>query len=152
MAEIRTIVKEGDPILHQQAQVVRRFNDSLHRLLDDMMETMHQAEGCGLAAPQVGISKRVIVVDDGEHPPMEMVNPVIVRHSGAVEAVEYCLSVPDRGGKVIRAQQITVEYQDRNGNPCQAEYSDFYARIFQHEIDHLDGKLFTDVMIEEVRD
>lgn len=152
MAEIREIITEEDPLLHQDAAEVHRFNSSLHTLLDDMKATMYQANGVGLAAPQVGISKRVIVVDDGENGFIEMVNPVITHREGAAEATEYCLSVPDRGGRVIRATKIKVEAQDRFGNPFSVRASGLLARIFQHEIDHLDGKLFTDVMIAEVRD
>lgn len=152
MAEIREIITEEDPLLHQEAMEVRRFNNVLHTLLDDMKVTMYKANGVGLAAPQVGISKRIIVVDDGENGFFEMVNPVITQRSGSDEAVEYCLSVPDRGGRVIRSTKVKVQAQDRFGNPFQVSASGLLARILQHEIDHLEGKLFTDVMIEEVWD
>ncbi|MBQ6808499.1 MAG: peptide deformylase [Firmicutes bacterium] len=152
MAEIREIITEEDPLLHQEAMEVRRFNSSLHSLLDDMKVTMYKANGVGLAAPQVGISKRVIVVDDGENGFFEMVNPVITQRDGSAIATEYCLSVPDRGGRVQRSTKIKVKAQDRFGNPFQLSASGMLARIFQHEIDHLEGKLFTDVMLEEVRD
>lgn len=151
MANIRKIVTEEDPQLHQPSVEVRRFNDSLHRLLDDMRATMYQANGCGLAAPQVGVNKRIIVVDDGENGFFELVNPRIIAAGGATEGVEFCLSVPDRGGRVRRAKDIRIEAQDRFGGPVTVRASDFHARVFQHEIDHLDGVLFTDVMSEEVR-
>lgn len=152
MADIRKIVTEEDPQLHRPSIEVRRFNDSLHRLLDDMRVTMYQANGCGLAAPQVGVNKRVIVVDDQENGYYELINPKIVAASGATEGVEYCLSVPNRGGRVRRAKEVRIEAQDRFGKPVTVRASDFHARVFQHEIDHLDGLLFTDVMSEEVRE
>ncbi len=150
MAEYRNIITEEDPLLHQPAATVVRFNGSLHKLLDDMRVTLYKADGVGLAAPQVGISKRVIVVDDGETGFIEMVNPVITERSGAKDGVEFCLSVPGRGGHVTRATKVTVRYQDRNGNPFSVTATDLKARIFQHEIDHLDGRLFTDIMTAEV--
>lgn len=152
MAKIRKVVKEGDPILRQPCVQVQRFNSTLHDLLDDMKETMYSENGVGLAAPQIGISKRIIVVDDRENGFYEMINPRIVQSKGAVEGIEFCLSVPDRGGRVIRATDVVVEYQDRDANTHQLEASDYFARIFQHEIDHLEGKLFVDVMIAEVRE
>ncbi len=152
MAELCEIVLEGDPLLHQQAAEVRRFNANLHNLLDNMKATMYHADGVGLAAPQVGISKRIIVVDDGENGFMELVNPEIIQRDGAEEGTEFCLSVPGRGGRVIRATKVKVRAQDRFGNPFQVSAKGLLARIFQHEIDHLDGKLFTDVMVAEVRD
>jgi len=153
MAELRQIVMEGDPLLKQKAQAVRRFGAALHGLLDDMKETMYHEKGCGLAAPQVGVSKRLIVVDDFEDLGfMELVNPEILEAEGRTEAVEHCLSVPDRGGLVIRAEKIKVKYQDRYGEPHTVTADGQMARIMQHEVDHLDGKLFVDVMVEEVPD
>ena len=153
MSEIREIVMEGDPLLRQQSQEVRRFGSALHRLLDDMKATMYHANGCGLAAPQVGVSKRLIVVDDfDELGFMELVNPVIVQAEGRNEAVEHCLSVADRGGLVIRAEKIRATYQNRDGEARELSAEGQMARILQHEIDHLDGKLFVDVMVEEVPD
>lgn len=151
MAQFRNIVKEGDPILRQKAQEVRRFNDNLHTLLDDMIYTMHEANGCGLAAPQVGISKCVIVIDDGVNEPMELVNPVITERSGSQMGEEGCLSVPDVTGNVIRSKEITVHFQDRYGEHYELTASDFPAVILQHEIDHLDGRLFIDIMKEEIK-
>ena len=151
MAQIREIVSVGDQLLRQEAVHVVRFGKVLHKLLDDMMETMHVAKGVGIAAPQVGISKRVVVIDDGESQ-YELVNPQIVKFSGRELDTEYCLSVPGRGGKVYRATEITVEAQDRYGKPFTVEVEGLLARVFQHEIDHLDGKLFIDIMVEEVFD
>ena len=153
MAQLRQIVMEGDPLLKQQAQQVRRFGVSLHALLDDMKETMYQEKGCGLAAPQVGVSKRMIVVDDFEDVGfMELVNPEIVEAEGRTEAIEHCLSVDGRGGRVIRAATVKIKYQDRFGAPLTMTATGLMARVMQHEIDHLDGKLFTDIMVEEVPD
>ena len=140
MAEIRTIITEEDPLLHEKSVEVRRFGSALHKLLDDMKITMYHADGVGLAAPQVGILKNV-----------ELVNPRIVDKSGSIVSTEFCLSVPDRGGKVKRAKNIKVEAQDRFGNPFTVKVSGQEAIIYQHEIDHLSGILFTDVMFAEVR-
>lgn len=142
---IRNIVKYPDPILREKAVKVTRFNERLGKLLDDMAETMYDAHGVGLAAPQVGISKRVMVVDVGEEL-MEMVNPEIIEKSGEqMEPPEGCLSIPGLLGYVKRANTIRVKGQDRNGNPIEIEAEGFLARAFQHEIDHLDGVLFIDI-------
>ena len=152
MAAVRQIITEKDPLLREKAQDVRRFGRPLNNLLDDMKVTLYRAEGVGLAAPQIGISKRVVVVDDREHGYLEMINPVILAQSGSAEAVEFCLSVPERGGRVIRTTEIMVKFQDRDEREHVMEAKDLLARIFQHEIDHLDGRLFTDIMVAEVRE
>ena len=152
MAQSRNIILEGDPILRQQAVAVQRFQHSLHRILDDMRETMYAANGVGLAAPQIGISKCIVVLDDGEHGYMELINPIIVKAEGAVEDVEYCLSVPNRGGVVIRAAVVEVQAQNRYGELLTVHGEGLLARILQHEIDHLHGRIFPDIMIREVRD
>lgn len=152
MVEFRRIITEEDPILRQQSVEVRRFSDALHRLINDMKATMYHESGVGLAAPQIGINKRVVVIDDRESGYIELVNPEIIEAKGMDEAVEYCLSVPNRGGRVRRATQIKVKAQDRFGTPFSISVSGLRARIFQHEIDHLHGRLFTDIMLEEVRD
>lgn len=142
---IRNIVKYPDPILREKAVEVKKFNERLGKLLDDMAETMYDAHGVGLAAPQVGISKRVMVVDVGEEL-IEMVNPEIIEKSGEqIEPPEGCLSIPGLLGYVKRANKIRVKGQDRNGNPIEIEAEGFLARAFQHEIDHLDGVLFIDI-------
>lgn len=142
---IRQIVQYPDPILKREAKEVTKFTERLHRLLDDMAETMYDAHGVGLAAPQVAILKRVMVVDVGEglH---EFVNPVIVEKSGEqIEPAEGCLSIPGLLGRVRRSQKIRVKAQDRNGNPFEIEAEGYFARAIQHEIDHLNGVLFLDV-------
>lgn len=142
---IRKIVQYPDPILKRQARTVKKFNERLHKLLDDMAETMYDAPGVGLAAPQVGISKRVLVVDVGEGL-FEIVNPEIVEKSGEqISPPEGCLSIQGLLGEVRRAKKIKVTGQDRNGNPIEIEAEDYFARALQHEIDHLNGILFIDV-------
>ena len=146
---IRLIVKDPDPVLRERAKEVTKFNSNLHKLLTDMAETMYDAEGVGLAAPQVGILKRVIVVDVGdERGLIEMVNPEIAESSGEQLGPEGCLSIPGISGDVKRANRIVVKGQDRNGEPFQVEAEGFLARAFQHEIDHLNGVLFTDIALE----
>lgn len=153
MAEIREIIKLGDPLLRQQAAEVQRFNARLGKLLDDMAATMYAAQGCGLAAPQIGVSKRLAVLDDGEGSGLiELVNPVIVYTEGEISDVERCLSVPDIGGEVARAEKITVKAQNRQGETAEYQVEGWLARIFQHEIDHLYGRMFVDIMTREVRE
>jgi peptide deformylase len=141
---IRKIVLVPDPILKEKARPVTKFTERLHKLLDDMAETMYDAPGVGLAAPQVGILKRVIVIDIGEGL-IEMVNPEIVEKSGEQIAQEGCLSIPDLLSDVRRAEKVKVRGQDRFGNPVEMEAEGFLARAFQHEIDHLNGVLMIDV-------
>lgn len=143
---IRLIVQDPDPVLRERAIEVTKFNANLHKLLNDMAETMYDADGVGLAAPQVGISKRVIVVDVGDdHGLIEMVNPEIVEASGEQLGPEGCLSIAKLNGDVRRALHIKVKGFDRNGAPIELEASEFLARAFQHEVDHLNGVLFTDI-------
>ncbi|BBI34529.1 peptide deformylase [Cohnella abietis] len=142
---IRLIVKHPDAVLRERAQEVTKFNSNLHKLLDDMADTMYDADGVGLAAPQVGILKRVIVVDVGdEHELIELVNPEIISAEGEQLGPEGCLSIPGLQGDVRRANRIVIRGQDRNGKPIQYEGSEFLSRAFQHEVDHLNGVLFID--------
>lgn len=147
----RAIVKEGEPVLRKISREVTEFNDKLHTLLDDMFDTMYKAEGVGLAGPQVGILRRVIVVDCGQRQ-IEMVNPVILHSSGEVGMVEGCLSVPGKSGYVKRAQKIKVGFQTRYGEKKTKTFFDFEARALQHEIDHLNGILYIDKVVEEETD
>ncbi|PWW06212.1 peptide deformylase [Paenibacillus cellulosilyticus] len=143
---IRIIVKDPDPVLREVAKEVTKFTPNLHKLLTDMAATMYDAEGVGLAAPQVGISKRVIVVDVGdERGLIEMVNPVITHSEGDQYGPEGCLSIPNLNGDVSRFNRVVVAGQDRNGNPFEVDAVGYLARAFQHEIDHLNGILFTDI-------
>ena len=146
----RSIVRLGeDDILRKHCRAVERFDDRLAALLDDMAETMYDANGAGLAAPQVGILKRAVVVDAGGGL-IELVNPEIIRAEGARVGVESCLSVPDRCGTVERPEKVAVRAQNRRGEPIEITGEGFLAVALCHEIDHLDGILYIDRMIEDV--
>lgn len=147
---IRIIVKDPDPVLREKAITVTKFNSNLHKLLDDMADTMYEAEGVGLAAPQIGILKRVIVMDCGEEHGglIEMVNPEIVTSSGEQMGPEGCLSIPGLRGDVLRALNVTAKGQDRDGNPIEVTGTELLARCIFHEIDHLNGVLFTDLAVK----
>lgn len=147
----RVIRTDGDPLLRKKSREVIKFDDRLKELIKDMFETMDEAPGVGLAAPQVGILKRVIVVDDREEADrkrMYMINPVITHKEGKAVDLEGCLSVPLKQGTVERATNIDVEYMDIDGNKKSLKAYDFFARIIQHEVDHLEGILFTDKAID----
>ncbi|MCM3746148.1 peptide deformylase [Paenibacillus pasadenensis] len=149
---IRIIVQNPDPVLREVAKEVTKFNSNLHKLLKDMAETMYDAEGVGLAAPQVGISKRVIVVDIGdERGLIEMVNPEIIERDGEQFGPEGCLSIQNLNGDVRRAEKVRVRGQNRDGEFFEVEAEGFLARAFQHEVDHLNGILFID-LAEELYD
>jgi peptide deformylase len=142
---IRKIVLVPDPILKEKARPVTKFTERLHKLLDDMAETMYDAPGVGLAAPQVGISKRVIVVDDGNGL-IEAVNPELFDKEGEQLAPpEGCLSIPGLLGEVRRAEKVRLKAQDRQGKFFELQAEGYLARILQHEVDHLNGILFTDI-------
>ncbi|MBR2349808.1 MAG: peptide deformylase [Clostridia bacterium] len=148
----RNIFQEGEPILRRKAREVNEFDSRLHQLLDDMKETLHTSEGVGLAAPQVGICKRVVIIEPEEGRLTEMVNPVITSASGSQIGLEGCLSVDSsKNGKVNRPMRLTVEYFDRNGKKHEMTATDWTARIICHECDHLDGVLFIDKVIKEGR-
>ena len=142
---IRKIVTEEDPILRKKSRVVDKFNDKLGMILDDMKETMYQAQGVGLAAVQVGLLRRAVVVDVGDGP-LELVNPEIVEMDGEQEGQEGCLSLPNKWAIVKRPMRVKIKAQDRHGRWHSYEAEGLKARCFCHEIDHLDGHLFTDRM------
>ncbi len=157
---IREVVSVPNPVLRKKAKQVKNFDDNLQTLIDDMVETMRKAPGVGLAAPQVGVSERVIVVEYFENEEDEnlensdlapkklytLVNPEISRKSvDVIEGVEGCLSVPGYQGEVDRHVMVTVKAQNRHGQPVTLKLKNWTARIFQHEIDHLNGILFTDI-------
>ena len=142
---IRKILTDKDPALHKVCKQVESFDRKLHKLLDDMAETMDDAGGVGLAAPQVGILRRVVVVDTGDGV-LELVNPELVETSGEQEGAEGCLSVPGKYGLVKRPYIAKVRAQDRDGNWFEAEGEELIARCFCHELDHLDGIVYTQVM------
>lgn len=138
---IRNIVKEGDDVLTKVCRKVEKFDSKLHTLLDDMYETMNEANGVGLAAPQVGILRRVVVIDVGEGK-IELINPEIIEKSGEQRENEGCLSCPGEYGITVRPYKVTVKAQDRNGKEFKISGEALLARAFCHEIDHLDGILF----------
>lgn len=138
---IRNIITEEDPFLHKKCRPVEKFNRRLWTLLDDMAETLHQANGVGLAAIQVGVLRRVVVIDIGDGV-RELVNPVILEHEGEQESVEGCLSIPGKWGLTKRPKRVKVRAQDRNGTFFEYEGEDLLATVSCHEIDHLDGILF----------
>ena len=146
---LRNIVKEGDPVLRKVCRSVINFDDRLATLLDDMIETMHNADGCGLAAPQVGILRRVCVVDVGDGV-IELVNPVIIEEEGEQIEVEGCLSCPGESGTVKRPLKCTVRAQDRNGNTFTVSGEGLKARAFCHEIDHLNGIIYKDKIYQGI--
>ena len=142
---IRNIVKDGDPILKKKCRPVEKFDRKLAVLLEDMAETMHLANGVGLAAPQVGMLRRVVVIDVGEGV-IELVNPEIIAYSGEQEGLEGCLSFPGEWGLAKRPNYVKVRAQDRNGEVFEIEGRELLARAFCHEIDHLNGVVFKDVV------
>jgi peptide deformylase len=135
------------PVLRQVAEPVTKVTKRTIKLLRDMEETMYAAEGIGLAAPQVGVSQRLIVVDIGEGP-LHLINPEILSREGSQVDVEGCLSIPDVWGYVDRSERIVVSALDLHGKPTRIEANGLLARALQHEIDHLDGVLFIDKMLE----
>ena len=135
---------DGDPILRKKSRKVEVFDDDLQQLIDDMYDTMYEADGVGLAAVQIGKLKRLIVLDVYEETKLVLINPERVAEEGSCEAMEGCLSVPDRMGKVERYEKVKINYMDEKGEEKTLEAEDFLARIIQHEMDHLEGILYTD--------
>ena len=146
---IRQLRYVGDPILRKVSREVTEINDRIKTLLEDMVETMYEYDGVGLAAPQVGILRRVVVIDVGEGP-IKMINPEILEQDGENVDAEGCLSIPNRSGTVKRPERVKVKYLDENGEEKILEGTGLLAREICHEIDHLNGTLFIDKMIEEV--
>ena len=146
---IRKIVTSEDPILRKTSRKVEKFDDKLFSLLDDMKETLRKAEGAGLAAVQVGILRRVVLVDVGDGL-LELINPEIIETKGEVEDTEGCLSVPGEWGLVKRPEYVKIKAQDRRGVWKRYEGTGLKARCFCHEIDHLDGIIYTDKVIKKL--
>lgn len=142
---LRNIVTVGDSVLSKPCRPVTKFDTRLSILLDDMIETLTDANGVGLAAPQVGILRRVVVVDAGEDGILELVNPEIIAQSGEQTGLEGCLSVPGKYGIVTRPNVVKVRAQDRYGEWYEVEGEELIARCFCHELAHLDGQLYTEV-------
>lgn len=146
----RRIYQVGDDTLRQVSKPVTEFDDKLSELMDDMIDTLIFADGAGLAAPQVGVLKRIFVATfDGGSTIIEAVNPVIVKAKGKRVAAEGCLSVPNIHDKVERPRHVVVHAYDRHGNPIELKGDGFAAACFCHEIDHLDGVLFTDRIVKK---
>ena len=145
---LRNVVKEGDAVLRKKCKVVQKFDESLWELLDDMKDTMYKNIGMGLAAPQVGVLKRVVVMEVNNCF-FEMINPVITKQSGSVIDTEACLSVPNQSGMVERPEKLTVEFQDRFGFNLSVSGEGLFARCVCHELDHLDGVLYIDKLTKK---
>ncbi|MEI6131922.1 MAG: peptide deformylase [Bacillota bacterium] len=144
---IRRIVKNGDPLLRKRSREVIEINDRINEILDDMTETLYKENGIGIAAPQIGILKRIVVIDNGDGP-IELINPVIINSEGNQEATEGCLSVPGEFGIVQRPACVRIKALDRKGKRIELLGDGLLARAFCHEIDHLDGRLFIDIASE----
>lgn len=144
----------GDPVLRTRCRPVDSITPRIKTLLDDMKDTLHRAEGCGLAAPQVGILRRVVIIETEESGLIELINPIITEAEGEQTETEGCLSIPGQWGVTRRPAKVTVKAQDRDGNMCEYHGEGLLARAFCHEIDHLDGKLYIDkgVFIRPVED
>ena len=142
---LRNIVTEGDSVLTKVSRPVTKFDRRLHVLLDDMTDTLVDAGGVGLAAPQVGVLRRAVVVDTGEDGILELINPEIIEESGEQTGLEGCLSVPGKYGIVTRPNYVKVRAQDRDGNWFEAEGEELIARCFCHELAHLDGHLYVEL-------
>ncbi len=146
---IRNIVKDGDPVLAKRCRPVEQFDDRLSQLIDDMMQTLKKANGVGLAAPQVGVLKRVFIIDMGDRM-IEAVNPEIIKAGGKQRGVEGCLSCPNIWGYVTRPKHCTLRAYNRKGEQYELKLSDLEARCACHEYDHLEGQLFVRLVDEYV--
>lgn len=145
---IRTILTQGDPALEKVCHPVTKFDEKLAFLLEDMRDTLLDSNGVGLAAPQIGIIRRVVLVINEKNEIMELINPEIIDQSGEQEGLEGCLSVPGMSGFVTRPNWVKIKAQDRNGNWYEAEGTELTARCFCHELAHLDGHLYTELVDE----
>lgn len=148
---IRNLRVEGDPILRKTSKEVKEVTPKIRELIDDMLETMYEANGVGLAAPQVGVLKRIVVIDIGEGP-IVMINPQITKTSGSQTGDEGCLSVPGKAGQVTRPNEVTVRFMGEDGEDYELEGVELLARAICHECEHLDGKLYIDIVEGELHD
>lgn len=144
---LRKILTNDDPALYKKCRPVEKFDERLHQLLDDMADTMYDANGVGLAAPQIGVLRRVVVIDCGDGL-MELINPEILETEGEVGEMEACLSFPGQQGYVVRPEKVTLKAQDRNGDTVIYVGEDLLARAFMHETDHLDGRVYLTLATE----
>lgn len=148
---IRNLRTEGDPILRKISKEVKEVTPKIKELIDDMLETMYETGGVGLAAPQVGILKRIVVIDVGDGP-LVMINPQIIKTEGTQTGDEGCLSVPGKAGQVTRPNEVTAHFMDEDGEMYEVEGTELLARAICHECDHLDGKLYIDLVEGELHD
>lgn len=146
---IRNVREDGDEILRKKSRVVEKVDDKIREILNDMVETMHKYNGVGLAGPQIGILKRLVVIDlYDDKGPIKLVNPEIIKTKGSQEVEEGCLSFPNKFAKIIRPEEVTIKALDENGKQIKITGKGLLAQAFCHEIDHLDGILFVDKIIE----
>ena len=146
---LRKIVCIEDELLRKKSRPVEKFDEKLHKLLDDMADTMYDANGVGLAAPQIAVLRRIVVMDCGDGL-IEMINPEIISTEGEQDGAEGCLSVPGRRGMVKRPMKVTARFQDRHGDWYEIEGEELLARCIMHETDHLNGQLYVDIMSREI--
>jgi peptide deformylase len=153
---VRRIVRYGEPVLREMCEPVDKIDDEVRELVQDMFDTLRNARGLGLAAPQVGVNLRVFIIDlsqvDFDAEPLIVINPEIINKQGSESGEEGCLSFPGLFFEVERAEQVTLDYHDLDGNPKRLEASGLAARAIQHEYDHLNGKLFIDYLSATKRD
>lgn len=148
---IRNIRTIGDEVLKKKCKEVKEVNERIKELIDDMLDTMYEADGVGLAAPQVGVLKRIVVIDIGDGP-IVMINPVILKEEGSQTGVEGCLSVPGKSGNVTRPNYVKVEFFDENMDKYELEGEELLARAICHECEHLEGKLYVERVEGELMD
>ncbi|QSX06863.1 peptide deformylase [Sedimentibacter sp. zth1] len=146
---LRNVRIEGDDILRKKSRKVEKIDDRVLTILDDMLDTMYYSDGVGLAGPQIGILKRLVVIDVDDGNVYKMINPVVTQKSGEVIGEEGCLSVPNKRGKVKRPTNVTVEYTDENGKKNELKAEGLLAICICHELDHLEGILFIDKIVGE---
>jgi peptide deformylase len=148
---IRTIRIQGDPVLTKTCKEVKEVNEKITTLIDDMLETMYEANGVGLAAPQVGILKRIVVMDVGDGP-LVMINPVILKATGSQTGDEGCLSLPGKAGQVTRPNYVKARFQDEELKWREVEGTELLARCICHELDHLEGHMYTEKVEGQIHD
>lgn len=148
---IRNLRTEGDPILRKISKEVTEITPKIHELIDDMLETMYETNGVGLAAPQVGVLKRIVVIDIGDGP-LVMLNPEIIDKKGSQTGDEGCLSVPGKAGQVTRPNEVTARFMGEDGEWYEVDGTELLARAICHECDHLEGKLYVDLVEGELHD
>ena len=145
---IRVVRENGDEILRKKSREVESIDDKIREILDDMVETLHKYNGVGLAGPQIGILKRIIVIDlYDDKGPMKLINPAIVKEKGKQEVEEGCLSFPNKFAKVIRPAEVVAEYTDREGKRKKIKAKELLAQAICHEVDHLNGEVFVDKIV-----